>query len=89
MTSINIFETNPSVSAKPVLVVILDDGADYGIRGPTTSHYLGRLFVELNLDALFVVKNALFQFQTELIQRILTTIRMTKQSLKLLTRILK
>lgn len=55
---VNMFESSEKLSGKPVLILILDDGADYGIRGPSTSHYFGLLFKKLDLDALFVVKNA-------------------------------
>ena len=55
---LNISESNRNISEKFVLVLIVDDGADYGIRGPTTTHFFGLLFRILNLDALFVVKNA-------------------------------
>ena len=43
---------------KSVLSLVADDGADWGMASLATSHYLLRLFKQLNLDALIFVKNA-------------------------------
>ena len=58
MTIINMFDVDDSLKNKKCLVLIVDDGADYGIRSTITMHYFGKLFIELNLDVLMVVKNA-------------------------------
>ena len=55
---INLFATDTDLKGKKGLVLILDDGADYGIRSYITMHYLGKLFIKLNLDLLLIVKNA-------------------------------
>ena len=54
---INILESEPS-GLKKCLILIVDDGADYGIRSSITMYYFGQLFFHLNLDLLIVVKNA-------------------------------
>ena len=54
---INIYESDPS-GLKKCLILIVDDGADYGIRSSITMYYFGQLFFHLNLDLLIVVKNA-------------------------------
>ena len=53
-----IYEADPELEKKKVLALIVDDGADYGIRSSATFHYFGKLFFSLNLDLLIVVKNA-------------------------------
>ena len=53
-----IYEADPELKKKKVLALIVDDGADYGIRSSSTFHYFGKLFFSLNLDLLIVVKNA-------------------------------
>ena len=55
---INIFEANEVLKEKKVLSIIVDDGADYGIRSPSTLHLFGRLWLKLDLDMLMIVKNA-------------------------------
>ena len=55
---INIISNDESLKRKLVLILILDDGADYGIRTSATMHYFGKLWIHLDLDLLIVVKNA-------------------------------
>ena len=55
---INIIKLDEEKRKKTVLILILDDGADYGICTTATMHYFGKLWLELNLDMLIVVKNA-------------------------------
>ena len=55
---LNIYQVRPEMLKKAVLSIVADDGADWGMASLATSHYLLRLFKQLNLDALFFVKNA-------------------------------
>ena len=55
---LNIVTNDDSLKNKKVMILILDDGADYGIRTPSTMHYFGKLWMHLDLDMLLVVKNA-------------------------------
>ena len=43
---------------KPVLMIISDDGDDYSQRNTTTVHSFGRLWEDLNLEALYLIKYA-------------------------------
>jgi len=45
-------------SKNPYLVLMTDDGADWSNKGLVTLFYLGRLWKYLNLDGVFLVKNA-------------------------------
>ena len=54
----NIRENNTTSGNKPVLVIIADDGADWGLRSPVTAHALGKFFRDSNLDFLAFVKIA-------------------------------
>ena len=43
---------------KPVLMIISDDGDDCSQRNTTTVHSFGRLWEDLNLEALYLIKYA-------------------------------
>ena len=43
---------------KPVLMILSDDGDDYSQRNTTTVHSFGRLWEDLNLEALYLIKYA-------------------------------
>ena len=55
---LNIAQVEKSLQEKPNLLLLLDDGADFGGRGLQTLFYFGDLFMRLNLDVLLVTRNA-------------------------------
>ena len=55
---LTIAETESSLKEKPNLLLLLDDGADYGGRSLQTLYYLGILWMMLNLDMLIIARNS-------------------------------
>ena len=55
---LTIAETEGSLKEKPNLLLLLDDGADYGGRSLQTLYYLGILWMMLNLDMLIISRNS-------------------------------
>ena len=55
---LNIAEVETSLRQKPNLLLLLDDGADFGGRGLQTLFYLGDLWMRLDLDMLLIARNA-------------------------------
>ena len=55
---LTIANVEKSLKTKPNLLLILDDGLDWGGRGLQTLYYLGELWRLLNLDLLVIARNA-------------------------------
>ena len=58
-----------SLTEKPVLCLLLDDGGDWGGRGLQTMFYLGDLWLRLDLDLLIISRNAPGQSRFNPIER--------------------
>ena len=56
---LTIAEVEPCLKEKPKLLLLLDDGLDWGGRGLQTLFYLGDLWRRLDLDLLVISRNAL------------------------------
>lgn len=55
---LTIAEVDRSIADKPNLILLLDDGQDWGGRGLQTLYYFGELWRRLNLDLLIIARNA-------------------------------
>ena len=55
---LNIAQVEKCLQDKPNLLLLLDDGADFGGRGLQTLFYFGDLFMRLDLDMLLITRNA-------------------------------
>ena len=55
---LSIAEVEKDLVEKPNLLLLLDDGLDYGGLGLQTLFYLGDLLLRLDLDLLLIARNA-------------------------------